>query len=63
MDGRCEDIRGIYYAKYYGKGGGGNGRWGKKFKLGGKLQEGKEKRRKIILKMVEKALKMHLFEL
>ena len=41
--------RDIYYAKYYGKGGGENG------------QPGKEKRRKITLKKGEKALKMHLF--
>ena len=38
---------------------GGGGEW----PAGGKIKEGKEKRRKITLKKGEKALKMHLFGL
>ena len=54
--------RDIYYAKYYGKGG---GKWPageKKIKLGvrEKNEKGKEKRRKITLKKREKALNIHL---
>ena len=55
--------RGIYFPKYYGRGGGGNGWLGKKNEieeLGKKNKKGKEKGRK---KKGKKALKMHLFGL
>ena len=49
----CRDI---YYAKYYGKGGG-NGQPGKKMKLG------ERKKEENFIKKGGKALKMHLFGL
>ena len=56
--------RDIYYAKYYGKGGG-MVSWGKKIKnksWGEKMKKGKERKGKEnCIKKGEKALKMHFF--
>ena len=52
------DPRDIYYAKYYGKGGGIWSAGEKNLELG-KNEKGKEKRRKITLKKGKEALKMH----
>ena len=53
----------MYYAKYYGKGGGWPTEEKRKLGVRGKNEKGKEKRRKITLKTGKEALKMYLLGL